>query len=82
MSVLQLVNTANPRNVAKRLLRQKDPKITAHRVHIHAQPTKAFGSQWEFWLRSCGFNVNPHACRLSAQEVRFRAQALEQRGDS
>ncbi len=35
------------------------------------------------WLRSCGFNVNPHARRcLSAQEVHdFCAQALEQRGD-
>lgn len=82
---------ANPRNAAAGSLRQKDPKITAHRdleTFIYAVANEGpldVHSQWEFlnWLRSCGFNVNPHARRcLSAQEVHdFCAQALEQRGD-
>lgn len=82
---------ANPRNAAAGSLRQKDPKITAHRdleTFIYAVADEGpldVNSQWEFlnWLRSCGFNVNPHARRcLSAQEVHdFCAQALEQRGD-
>lgn len=82
---------ANPRNAAAGSLRQKDPKITAHRdleTFIYAVADEEpldVRSQWEFlnWLRSCGFNVNPHARRcLSAQEVHdFCAQALEQRGD-
>ena len=81
----------NPRNAAAGSWRQKDPKITAHRdleTFIYAVADEGpldVHSQWEFlnWLRSCGFNVNPHARRcLSAQEVHdFCAQALEQRGD-
>lgn len=82
---------ANPRNAAAGSLRQKDPKVTAHRdletfIYAVADETPlAVTTQWQFlqWLRDCGFNVNPNAARCtSAREVHeFCANALAHRED-
>ena len=82
---------ANPRNAAAGSLRQKNPKVTAHRdleTFIYAvadEAPLAVTTQWQFlqWLRDCGFNVNPNAARCtSAREVHeFCANALAHRED-
>ena len=82
---------ANPRNAAAGSLRQKDPKVTAHRdletfIYAVADETPlSVSTQWEFlqWLRACGFSVNPNARRCtSAHEVHeFCADALAHRED-
>ena len=82
---------ANPRNAAAGSLRQKDPKVTAHRdletfIYAVADETPlSVSPQWEFlqWLRACGFSVNPNARRCtSAHEVHeFCADALAHRED-
>ncbi len=80
---------ANPRNAAAGSLRQKDPKITAHRdlaTFIYAVADEGpinVTSQWEFlqWLRASGFAVNHNAKRCnSAREVHeFCEEALAHR---
>ena len=82
---------ANPRNAAAGSLRQKNPKVTAHRdleTFIYAVADEAplsVSSQWQFlqWLRDCGFSVNPNAARCTtAREVHeFCADALAHRED-
>ncbi len=82
---------ANPRNAAAGSLRQKDPRITAHRdlaTFIYAVADESpinVSSQWEFlqWLGDCGFSVNHNASRCtSAAEVhRFCEQALAHRDE-
>ena len=82
---------ANPRNAAAGSLRQKDPRVTAHRdleTFIYAIADVApvsVTSQWAFlqWLRDCGFSVNDHAalCHSAAEVHDFCAQALAHRED-
>ena len=82
---------ANPRNAAAGSLRQKDPKVTAHRdletfIYAIADVTPVdVASQADFlqWLRDCGFSVNPNAkrCQSAAEVHEFCEQALAHRDD-
>lgn len=80
---------ANCRNAAAGSLRQKDPKVTAHRdlatfIYAIADQSKIPAHrQSEFleWLKTCGFSVNPNICVVDSEtEVHeFCADALEHR---
>ena len=80
---------ANCRNAAAGSLRQKDPKVTAHRdlaTFIYAiadQGKVPARTQSEFleWLKVCGFSVNPNIRVVGSEtEVhQFCADALEHR---
>ena len=82
---------ANPRNAAAGSLRQKDPRVTAHRdletfIYAVANPERIHvRSQHDFlgWLRSLGLSVNRNyrLCQSAAEVHDFCVRALERRGD-
>lgn len=82
---------ANPRNAAAGSLRQKDPKVTAHRdlgtfIYAIADVSPVMvSSQGQFltWLHDCGFHVNDHAqiCHSAEEVHEFCEQALAHRDE-